>query len=153
MCLQANFEAGVLNPIQKNEQVNYWPSSVEHTDEVESKKATTSGEQLHGTRQRTDYGAGKENITGDDYKQPGDRIRGFSKASRENLLHHLVAWITDPKVCIPQNPSTPVFQVVKPCLTLLSLDELCLRGWDFKLVSWGFSALKCLLIWDYSVYQ
>ena len=96
--LQANFEAGRGNPIQKSEQVNYWPSTVEHTDEVESDKENTSRETLSGPRQRTDYGSGKENIVGDDFKQPGDRIRGFSQASRDNLLHHLVAWLTDPKV-------------------------------------------------------
>lgn len=98
--LQANFEAGSGNPLQKNEQVNYWPSTVEHTDEVESDKATTGREKLTGQRQRTDYGSGKENIIGDDFKQPGDRIRGFSQASRDNLLHHLIAWLTDPKVVL-----------------------------------------------------
>ena len=33
-CVQANQEAGLLNPIQKDEQVNYFPSNVEHTEEV-----------------------------------------------------------------------------------------------------------------------
>lgn len=32
--VQANFESGLMNPMQKNEQVNYWPSNVDHTDEV-----------------------------------------------------------------------------------------------------------------------
>lgn len=61
---------------------------------------------IHGSRQRSDYGSGKDNILGDDFKQPGDRIRGFSQASRDNLMKHLVAWLTDPKVPTPP-PSPP----------------------------------------------
>jgi catalase len=95
--LHLNSEAGTHAVVQKNEQVNYWPSTVEHTDEVESDKATEPREVFKGSRQRSDYGSGKENIVGDDFKQPGDRIRAFSQASRDNLTKHLVAWLTDPK--------------------------------------------------------
>ena len=124
MChyLQANFEQGSGNPLQKNEQVNYWPSTVEHTDEVESDKATTGRENLGGKRQRSDYGSGKENIIGDDFKQPGDRIRGFSQASRDNLLHHLIAWLTDPKV----NPSScSAFMCSFKCPSLITTVTSC----------------------------
>jgi catalase len=98
MLLQLNNEAGSMSIVQKNEQVNYWPSTVEHTDEVESDQATEPREKFSSQRQRSDYGSGKENIIGDDFKQPGDRIRGFTQASRDNLMKHLVAWLTDPKV-------------------------------------------------------
>ena len=75
--LQANQEAGLLNPIQKNEQVNYWPSSVEHRDEVESKKGMfPKANGPTGDREKSDYGNGKS-IIGDDYKQARDRIHSF----------------------------------------------------------------------------
>lgn len=66
--------------------------------QVESQKKVFPKQQVHGQRQKTDYGAGSEQIIGDDYKQPGDRIRQMGKDSRENLMQHLVNWITDPKV-------------------------------------------------------
>ena len=50
MCsLQLNNEAGRHAVVQKNEQVNYWPSNVEHTDEVESDKATEPREVCFST--------------------------------------------------------------------------------------------------------
>ena len=65
---------------------------------MESDRATNNREEFKGQRQRSDYGTGKERIATDDFKQPGDRIRAFNQKSRDNLMHHLVAWITDPKV-------------------------------------------------------
>ena len=88
-------------------QVNYWPSVVEHTEDKESNKATTDTQKLKagGQRERSDYGAGKENIIGDDFKQAGDRIRAFSPESRANLMEHLVGWTTDPKVSPALKPT------------------------------------------------
>ena len=48
-----------------------------------------------GKKEKSDYG---NLIIGDDYKQPGDRIRAMKKESRDNLKQHLCAWIGDPKV-------------------------------------------------------
>jgi hypothetical protein len=55
-------------------QVNYWPSQVEKTAEVEAEKyAKThiSKEQISGVRVKEDL------YVGDDYKQAGDRIRSM----------------------------------------------------------------------------
>lgn len=94
--MHANNEAGVLNPLQKNEQVNYWPSNVEgKQDEKEASTYSVARENVpNGKKEKSDYG---NLIIGDDFKQPGDRIRAMKQESRDNLKHHLCAWIGDPK--------------------------------------------------------
>ena len=168
--VQANFESGAGNPIQKNEQVNYFPSSVEHTDEKESDVSSVSNAHFTGQRQRSDYGTGKENIIGDDYKQPGDRIRSFSKETRDNLLHHLVSWITDPKVRRKKHihsehflhvnkvhhPRYPnhqsqcshkcVHQYLQPTLCLIGRGVLGSSQWCWTLVQgWGYDGYRLVL--------
>ena len=51
-----------------------------------------------GKKEKSDYGS---LIIGDDFKQPGDRIRGMKQESRDNLKQHLCMWLGDPKVRSP----------------------------------------------------
>jgi catalase len=93
----ANQEGGVMNSMQKDEQVNYWPSLAEHTDEVEPQKGTfPKANGPTGDREKSDYGNGSS-IIGDDFKQAGDRIRSFDPERLERFKGHVVAWMTDPK--------------------------------------------------------
>lgn len=49
----------------------------------------------NGKKEKSDYG---NLIIGDDFKQPGDRIRAMKKESRDNFKEHITNWIADPKV-------------------------------------------------------
>ena len=70
-----------------------------------------------GGKEKSDYG---NLILGDDYKQPGERIRAMSQESRDNLKHHLCAWIGDPKVSIYSVPAISMYEVVSHVMKQVS---------------------------------
>ena len=64
-------------------QVNYWPSTVEHTDEVESDRYTLSTQQITGVATKEDLPPVEGGIG--DYAQAGDRIRSMDEARYGSL--------------------------------------------------------------------
>eukprot|EP00884_Botryococcus_braunii_P020217 jgi/Botrbrau1/687/Bobra.160_2s0010.1 len=88
-----NHQDGLMNVTERNEEVNYWPSMVEKTDEGPSGKYAVVGQKISGHRVKEDYPPRAV----DDFKQAGDRIRGFTPEQRAAFMKRLVGWMADPK--------------------------------------------------------
>ncbi|CAL5220763.1 g2827 [Coccomyxa viridis] len=89
-----NHMDGAMNYTIRDEEVNYWPSNVEHAGETQQAKYMKtfySSEPINGQRVKEDL------FVGDDYIQAGDRIRSMDEGRKERFLTNVMGWMTDPK--------------------------------------------------------
>ncbi|KAK9865690.1 hypothetical protein WJX84_005180 [Apatococcus fuscideae] len=89
-----NHNEGLMNFMIKDEEVNYWPSHVEHTNEHNAVKTTDLSHKIAGVRTREDIP--KTN----DFQQGGDRYRNLiakDEKRKERFIGHIVSWMTEPK--------------------------------------------------------
>lgn len=70
-------------------------------------------------------------VSGDDYKQPGDRIRAMKQESRDNLKQHLCAWLGDPKV-LSSPPPFIMYHGVHLCAAVFRL-QACIQTYGCAL--------------------
>jgi catalase len=89
-----NHNEGTMNVTQKDEEVNYWPSKVEHTAEAQAGGAPNrvSRQPVEGGRVQADLPN-----PGSDFKQAGERIRSWDDDRRARFRGRLVAWLEHPK--------------------------------------------------------
>jgi catalase len=95
-----NAEAGAMNFVHDDGEVNYWPSYKKEDSGYTASDSPTpnssrTGDEVSGKRMKADYGdnGGKW----DDFKQAGDRWRSMSAIRKGLFLKNLAPWLADPK--------------------------------------------------------
>lgn len=87
-----NNEDGAQNWMHRDNEINYQPSLMSGAMEPGPNETDNmSKEVIEGVRMRTNYGET------DEYKQAGDRYRGFDPARKAHFEQHVVEWLADPK--------------------------------------------------------
>jgi catalase len=89
-----NHNDGQLNFMHKNEEVNYYPSSIDKKDKpAPASTSTMSQYDNTGPRVRCDYQMEQE-----EFRQPGERYRSFDDDRKGRFQTQVLKWMAEPKM-------------------------------------------------------